>query len=682
MGNAAFRGRRNYSPTPVTVIRCAPPAIGAEAQVEEKEEARQAPVHVAYNHGVSIGTRIEGVTMLQAVSLTCHGSSSKPTVVLGPATSERQLVLAACVNQAELRIGVVDLPRYLDKIHERALPGHTWHSRQLNRDGIVTFLSAYGSQTVNSEDDDTSPHLTTSSSIHGAVALTLREGQDVLQAEVVDDCLWVLVNDAFVAEAPLPNVEYRGFAVQFHDTGDIIAIGTPSAKDKMGGLGRVIGASHGQWNLARRYHSTPSDANSLDVGPVSDPQVSRNEELHEELREYRADVTGRGKEDYTLSSRGVVFDLITRGAIRLVHARYFADMVKSGRTLETRQVIEEKYGEYYWPAVEALKLWSNPFSGFTFVAVSYAWGEQGNPDRFGHLCRRMAEICTKLAGNTAVFMDFMSLYQWPRTDAQDELFKIALSGMDCIYAHAKISVLKLTSSSVPGAVSYFERGWPYLESCLADAKPGGTANVYEFPEEWVSDSPWEMPDMLKGRRPPVHPRKFEECLAAKIITNKADQKKLVQLYKCNFGALVNGNSLCFQQVGWGPEEAGQLASVLPYFLHHLRALNLSSNRIGDHGVCVLSCVLPHIPELQSLELNYNFIGDEGALALKLVMPQSKKMVKLNLSGNAIGDVGARSFLEVVPPSAQFKLLILRTNHISAEMKRTVLANVARQFFRL
>ena len=74
--------------------------------------------------------------------------------------------------------------------------------------------------------------------------------------------------------------------------------------------------------------------------------------------------------------------------------------------------------------------------------------------------------------------------------------------------------------------------------------------------------------------------------------------------------------LTYINVGWGDDEAVQLAEVLPLCTSATQ-LNLGSNEISNRGAKALAAAFAEgaMPKLEVLSLMTNQIGDEGAVAL-------------------------------------------------------------------
>ena len=74
--------------------------------------------------------------------------------------------------------------------------------------------------------------------------------------------------------------------------------------------------------------------------------------------------------------------------------------------------------------------------------------------------------------------------------------------------------------------------------------------------------------------------------------------------------------LKYVKVGWGDDEAVQLAEVLP-LCTSATVLSLGDNEISDRGAKALAAAFAEgaMPKLETFNLIGNQIGDEGAVAL-------------------------------------------------------------------
>ena len=96
--------------------------------------------------------------------------------------------------------------------------------------------------------------------------------------------------------------------------------------------------------------------------------------------------------------------------------------------------------------------------------------------------------------------------------------------------------------------------------------------------------------------------------------------------------------LTYYEVGWGDDEAVQLAEVLP-LCTSATELWLGANEISDRGAKALAAAFAEgaMPKLERLYLNDNQIGDEGAMALAEAVGKGAlpKLKKLDLGNNKL-----------------------------------------------
>ena len=139
---------------------------------------------------------------------------------------------------------------------------------------------------------------------------------------------------------------------------------------------------------------------------------------------------------------------------------------------------QELPDEAFWPAGDAVRLWGKEGTWGSddthfFCALSYGWIQQGDPDRDCFTLGRVGAILAMyleffredycgLGGDCALFWDFGSLHQMPRSEAEGLLFRVALRYMQLVYAHWRVTVLRL--EALPGGVRRLrDRRWPHLE---------------------------------------------------------------------------------------------------------------------------------------------------------------------------------------------------------------------------
>ena len=121
------------------------------------------------------------------------------------------------------------------------------------------------------------------------------------------------------------------------------------------------------------------------------------------------------------------------------------------------------------------------------------------------------------------------------------------------------------------------------------------------------------------RRPaPLSPAAMARLVARKRFTSKkGDLPMVIALNTRTILSIFRDmEELTYDKVGWGDDEAVQLAEVLPLCTSATK-LDLGENEISDRGAKALAAAFAEgaMPKLEKLDLYGNQIGDEGAVAL-------------------------------------------------------------------
>ena len=261
------------------------------------------------------------------------------------------------------------------------------------------------------------------------------------------------------------------------------------------------------------------------------------------------------------------------------------------------------------------------------------WITAEHPDPEGFHLRTIAALLDAYnkyyKGTTinAVFLDFCSLEQAPRSEEAEERFRRGLKAINLIYAHQVSYVLCLTVMP-PGTVrGYDARGWCFFERLVAGALKRAQALLdvgkLQVAPDAVTDFHHEVERVCDvGRRPPLTPAAFEAELRERQFTNGSTDHALVARLYGEFveEALGAATRLVFASLGWGDAQAEELAAVLP-LCGRVRELNLLNNDIGDRGAAALARSLPAGLEVLDLCWNTN-LTDEGVAALAAGLPAS------------------------------------------------------------
>ena len=398
---------------------------------------------------------------------------------------------------------------------------------------------------------------------------------------------------------------------------------------------------------------------------------------------------------------------VESGAIAAVKGTWLVGLHKRGGRLSRRQDLPP---EAFWSAGElkrvALALGDD--FGVLFVALSYRWLTKEHPDPDGfHLgiVASVAELYLNPRGwkdfqgrdhysqlaaafrehglglpEFALFWDFASLHQPPRTDAEAKLFPKGLQNSNVWYGHARTVVwmqselpegfaARMRASEPPLAETYEDSGWCYVEAAISAAiKPGflrldlakrterAMACTYGPGKLWDDADDMLARVCARRRRPPPSPETVRRLLQTeKRFTNSSDVSKVADLYATFFGKVTYVDELVFKGLEWGDADVVVLCEVLPRFAA-VRTLDLTGNKIGPEGASALGEALKVNTVLTFLGLWLNNIGDEGAEAIAEALKVNATLTKLNLEGNYnMGDAGKRAVRNAVKDRSGFVL---------------------------
>eukprot|EP00928_Gymnodinium_smaydae_P037423 TRINITY_DN25982_c0_g1_i2.p1 TRINITY_DN25982_c0_g1~~TRINITY_DN25982_c0_g1_i2.p1 ORF type:complete len:715 (-),score=148.09 TRINITY_DN25982_c0_g1_i2:72-2216(-) len=288
------------------------------------------------------------------------------------------------------------------------------------------------------------------------------------------------------------------------------------------------------------------------------------------------------------------------------------------------------------------------------VAISHAWLAEDHPDPTGtHLLNNLAPVLDQwlayysqeFGWDIAIFLDWCSLHQHPRTPQEEASFQRALQSAHLWYAHEATDVWVI--GDVPGTASrtasIAQRGWPTFERGAGGLNPHGSS-VFDLSLRTPTCTTWESTELActLGQDPILVPDAFAEVLASKSFSKPLDLELTAAAYAKAFSDMMSSVSHLFlENSGWRQKEAEALARALPSCLC-LRSLYLGGNCLGDEGAAALARGLPTCEGLKALNLEDNFIRYEGALALAEALPACHLLNELNLSRNRVGAAGVKA----------------------------------------
>ena len=312
---------------------------------------------------------------------------------------------------------------------------------------------------------------------------------------------------------------------------------------------------------------------------------------------------------------------VESGAIAPIKGTWLIGLHKRGGRLARRQDLPP---EAFWTADElrrvALALGDD--FGLLFVSLSYKWltkvrkgRDPDHPDPNGYHLGIVASVVELYLGLTgigsnladafeerelgppelAMFWDFSSLHQEPRTDAETTLFGQGMDLSTVWYGHSRTVVWMQTE--VPEGfegIPYATSGWCFMEAQVSAAvKPGflrldlarRTKKAMDY-KYGPSDSDPEAclaNVCAQHRPPPPSPERVRHLLqTVQRFTNPADWEKVSELYGAFFESITQVIALNFRGLNWGPADGVELGKVLPRFLA-LQTLDLGRNDLGPTG---------------------------------------------------------------------------------------------------
>mmetsp|Transcript_12550 Transcript_12550/g.43571 ORF Transcript_12550/g.43571 Transcript_12550/m.43571 type:complete len:473 (-) Transcript_12550:238-1656(-) len=237
--------------------------------------------------------------------------------------------------------------------------------------------------------------------------------------------------------------------------------------------------------------------------------------------------------------------------IAWVHSGWLIELYERGGRLPRRQDMPEEalvpYHELHgflahkgdWMEGDKLRenASSNDSTQVRCIAVSHGWLSREHPDPDGVHLEELVKYGGRNERNTfggkplksgyAVFFDFVSMHQQPRTPEEDERFKFGLASMHYIYGHKQVRVATLRSvhDGASNPVEYTRRGWCFFEQHVA--RLGFNADTYMAERNGGSAS-----DTFQN--PPLTIDAFNKQLAECAFSSAYDNGVVVDMYAAMF----------------------------------------------------------------------------------------------------------------------------------------------------
>mmetsp|Transcript_31365 Transcript_31365/g.51896 ORF Transcript_31365/g.51896 Transcript_31365/m.51896 type:complete len:568 (+) Transcript_31365:257-1960(+) len=394
------------------------------------------------------------------------------------------------------------------------------------------------------------------------------------------------------------------------------------------------------------------------------------------------------------SADGII-DSVESGAIAALRGSFLTKCARRGGRVERRQ---DMPAAAFWSAAELRRaiIAAGSKWGKLCVALSYRWLSVDHPDPDSFHLQKISFVMTLylkhlqsiFAGqkpptkrpriDCCVFWDFPSLFQSPRSDVEEKLFRAGLQASNLWYGNS-LTVVWIHSSLPHGfqfatglAQTYHASGWCYVEAAMsATIKQGrtridlglvGSSPGQPMPRSYEEDiDQWGKCVCELGcrsRPPPLLPVDVSRALEMeKVFTNQTDSVMVSQMYASFFDTVASSvETLNFGQLAWGPQEIEQLAKALPRFTN-LEVLDLEWNYVCGlvlqvHGALVervevrggasvkgFVALCNHLTSnntITSLNLGWTILNEEAVRSLEAMLKVNTTLRLINLANASLG----------------------------------------------
>ena len=332
-------------------------------------------------------------------------------------------------------------------------------------------------------------------------------------------------------------------------------------------------------------------------------------------------------------------------------------------------------------------------------SVSHTWESQQHPDPWRWQLRSLLRYFGQLQFKAElrgfqiwVFIDFMCLYQYKRSEEEQQVFQKAMRSMHLLYSHRYIRhVIRLeeltpeTEKSLEGSIDmYCEATGKFearpLSKLVLNSTPYSERGWCVAEVQWMSTK-----DNLRGCSP-MSPAVFQERVARGEqgladglrlkFTHRSDAKLVSQLQEEVFLQHARQRKVLIAR-SLPQHEVSMLATALPHFLNleQLSIFSPAEDFNFGNSILELARSLERLrPEkLTCLEVEGDGIGDAGAAALAAAVASCKGLSRLCIASDDIGDVGAAALAAAVPECKLLRIFILRKCHMIGEAGVAALA---------
>ena len=325
-------------------------------------------------------------------------------------------------------------------------------------------------------------------------------------------------------------------------------------------------------------------------------------------------------------------------AINFVCSDYIDELDKQGSVLVRRQdlptnAIQSQRGVK--EQLDRIEMWFEEAAvllQFMFI-LSYRWLSREHPDPHRHHLKAVSAYLRSVRKTTSVplalFWDFLSIFQNPRTPQQQKAFVRGLKFCNVLYGHTLTTII--VQRSIPDGfegATYDESGW-----CTFEVTVGGIAKskdafidlanlAFTGLAKLTNDAIINASVHVELFPPPIAPDKFNDILDKLAFTNgKTDRDVVKDMYRRTFEVISrSAEDLQFGMMQWNAAQCKEFINVLPVFTA-CRQLFAEYNNFGDEGVAQLLHQLVKLPSLESVQLYNTGAGEKALAALAEVLPK-------------------------------------------------------------
>jgi len=394
---------------------------------------------------------------------------------------------------------------------------------------------------------------------------------------------------------------------------------------------------------------------------------------------------GRKRPPDVFNDKTLLLEAVRQGHVKLVSGDYLVSLHERGESVRRQQDLPE---EAFMPFEDLQG------DDVELVAISYCWCSPNHPDPEGfHLSLIVKMLKALMAGKyvddvikdaygsiqhtshlrdahfsfgaakVAIFWDFLSLPQHPRTEAEQEAFDSALSSINAWYAsvHTTKWILRDLPRGLARA-SYDASGWTCFEYQVSNiVNPparmltlSGEAYKLLTTKDVFGKEDYIQLALLASqagrRKGPMDPVTFDKRIDGLTFTNGADKEKVKPKYHAAFRTLVAGAAkMSFRGFHMASVDAEQALELTLSHCRHLQEMDLGMNPEWHKGLDALVEAIAAAPcfhALTRLDLSFNkeFRGDMGCFSRLQHLRQLNLSFAERLTGN-IADLSGMEELQ-------------------------------------